>query len=933
MTFPATERSLLVEMQVGSTWTDITTDVYQRDYIDITRGKANEASQASPQTCRLTLDNRLGKYSLRNPLSPYYGQIGRNTQLRVGIKIDPVYDAYSSTSGTGDLSWTHTPVGSPTGVLVFVWQYNTGTGQIASVTYGGVTMERKIFGLFTLGATSMVGYLYWLNQDIPTGPQTVLVDTTAVILRQASAISLTGGTHCEFDNSSFAYSNAAPSANPAGSVTTSKVTRIFASLFSELDDGSTISPGTGYSQLGEHDIGTETVAVEQTQTLLAAATWAVSWTAASAHWGIMAASIRAVKYRFWGEVSSFPGRWDTSGNDAYVPIEASGILRRLGQGTDPAETGLRAFTLANQTGLNKYWPLSGAAGTTYSVAVNDAGSNYRFFGWPNNNYAITPGGPSWAYGEPLNAFLGTGVALFNDGDYGYLRGDVGAAGAYAAVDFVFQSAALGSLTFQVSDYNGAQMAVNLSGPTIFGQAGVSYTPAGGSASTLGISAVLPELADGLVHHCRFSLLKNGTGTDWAVYIDGVSVISGTQAAYNVNGMSIVQVFYARGATESWVVLGHVTVWCDAASQTWPSAAACALAAFGYVGETAGVRVGRVAALAGVGLAAVGTLSDTEVMGPQYSEAMLTQLRDAEGTDLGILTEPRDRFGLLYRTHRSLYNQVAKVTLQYDSGHLAPPFEPVDDDLLTRNDITAVRREGDSYRLRLEAGALSVLEPPNGVGRYKDEVTVNVQTDAQLPVVASWLLHLGTLDEARFPSIKVNLANPDVVAAALEASVLAIDIGDQFIVHDAAAANFYDDITVVAQGYNERLNRFEHEITFNCAPGSSYEVISLDDVGSRIGGSPTYGTYLTAALNTTATSLTVITGEGSGAFRESELWTTTGPFPIPLMMGGEEITLTAVVGAVPGATQTFTVTRSVNGVVKSHPITTQIRLKRRAVWAL
>src|SRR6266498_179506 len=44
--------------------------------------------------------------------------------------------------------------------------------------------------------------------------------------------------------------------------------------------------------------------------------------------------------RFSGEISEWPGRWDLTGTDIYVPIEASGVLRRLTQGTSPLKSTL-----------------------------------------------------------------------------------------------------------------------------------------------------------------------------------------------------------------------------------------------------------------------------------------------------------------------------------------------------------------------------------------------------------------------------------------------------------------------------------------------------------------------------------------------------------------------------------------------------------------
>jgi hypothetical protein len=925
MTFPQTPLNLLVELYVNGAWTDITSDVYERDGISITRGKTGDASQAAPSSCQLTLNNRAGKYSPRNPLGPYYGLIGRNTQIRAGL-------ASTALAYTGVAQKVSTPDSvalSITGdidvrIEIAVNSPNSWASTIDLMSKYGVAGQKS--WLFYVLADKKVRFFTWAdgtNSISHTSTVALPFITGRVALRatldanngagghtvtfytapsmdgtwtQLGAPVVTAGTTSIFDSTSpVVVGNAFTGSPPSSSVFKAKVLNGI---------GGTAVASPDFTAQG---IGTTPFVDAQGNT----------WTFAG---GAAIVADAMDQLRFTGEVSSFPPRWDTSGNDAWVPIECAGMLRRLGQGSDPAETGLRAFTLAS-TGLFNYWPLNGARGTTYSLDIGGSNSGSdRYYAWP----ATTPTGPSFVYGEPLNAFLGTGMALFNDGDYGAMRGDVGTSqsNAYEAVDFVFQSSALGSLTFQVRDYGSNYWAMNLSGPTIFGQAGVVFTDAAGTVTTVGTSAVLPELADGLVHHCRLSLLKNGTGTDWAVFIDGVSVVSGTQAAHNVTGMSSLQTFYARGATESWVVLGHITVWSDT-SNSWPTAAACTDAAFGYVGEAAGDRIERICTLADVPIIIDGTASDSMMMGPQYSESTLTQLRDAESTDMGILTEPRHSFGLLYRTHRSLYNQTPVLTIDYDAGQLAPPFEPVDDDQLTANAITAIRREGDSYQLSLDSGALSTQEPPNGVGKYKNEYTANVETDDLLSGIAGWLLHVGTLDEARFPSIKVDLANKNVVAGGISTAALAVDIGDLIKVVDAEPAHIYDDILAIALGYTERLNVYEHTIAFNCAPGSTYSVFAVEDASSRISSGE--ASTLTSGITSSATSISVTSTTGT-------LWTTSaGDMPISLMVGGEEVTVSAISGA--STPQTFTVARSVNGVVKTHSAGAVVRLKRRAVWAL
>ena len=43
-------------------------------------------------------------------------------------------------------------------------------------------------------------------------------------------------------------------------------------------------------------------------------------------------------YRFTGSMTTLPQRWDVSGNDVYVPVECSGVTRRLNQGNNPVDS-------------------------------------------------------------------------------------------------------------------------------------------------------------------------------------------------------------------------------------------------------------------------------------------------------------------------------------------------------------------------------------------------------------------------------------------------------------------------------------------------------------------------------------------------------------------------------------------------------------------
>lgn len=311
------------------------------------------------------------------------------------------------------------------------------------------------------------------------------------------------------------------------------------------------------------------------------------------------------------------------------------------------------------------------------------------------------------------------------------------------------------------------------------------------------------------------------------------------------------------------------------------------------------------------------------MGTQYAEPTLSQIRDAENADLGILTEARDALSLLYRTRVSIYDQDPVITIDYAAGELSPPFEPIDDDQRTRNDVTATRRDGDSYNAVQTAGPLSVDEPPDGVGRYQDEVTVNVETDAMLSGVAAWLLNIGTLDQARYPSVTVNLAAPDVAAnATLSAGVIQVDVGDLIRITGLDAVGIYADVDLIVLGYEEEIGPVEHIITFNCMPAVPYQV--------AVYGTARYdtdGSELVSSVDSDDTSLSV---EAEGA----TLWTTDpASMPFDIYVGGERMTVTNVTGTSLTLPQTLTVTRSVNGVVKSHGGQTPVRLWDTPRYAL
>lgn len=96
MAFPSTALGVEVSLAFGAdlsanpatwSWTDISTYVRYAPGIEITAGRRDETSESQPAECAVVLDNTSGRFTPRNPNSPYYPNVRFNTPLR--IRVDP----------------------------------------------------------------------------------------------------------------------------------------------------------------------------------------------------------------------------------------------------------------------------------------------------------------------------------------------------------------------------------------------------------------------------------------------------------------------------------------------------------------------------------------------------------------------------------------------------------------------------------------------------------------------------------------------------------------------------------------------------------------------------------------------------------------------------------------------------------------------------
>jgi hypothetical protein len=911
MTFPATVLPLAVELFLDGAWTSIPSHVYRRDMVNIARGRADEAGLVVPSTLSLTLNNRSGDYSPRNPGGAYFGQLGRNTPIRVAVDAGPTYLALPG--GAGD------EASCPDSAAVSI------TGDIdvrVDVALDDWDAIADLAGKWRISGNQRSWALY-LSQNLlvlewsANGTATIQKWTTVDVPhpangRQALRATLDVNNGASGNTVTFyrADTISGPWTQLGDPVVTASTTSIFDSTAPvEVGDVTDFAEGATAGRIYAFELRNGlagTVVANPDFTIQTAGASSFADTSSSPKtWTLQAnASISNRRYRFHGEVSSWPPRWDITGQDVYVPVEASGVLRRLGRPGSVLGSAMYRGRILDTAGLVAYWPMEDAEGSTSLAPALD-----------HDPLTIT-GTPALASFEGFTSSYP--IPVLNDAE---LRGSAPAHAdtGFAQLRFLLAVPAAGDGNDQaiLTAYTtGSVRRWELHYGT-GGTLGLRAYDGGGTL--LFDSGDLAYLVNGELLLVSVELTQDGADIDYTVSTlepgagSGLTT-SGTLTSNTFGRVGSLIVNPAGGLADT--AIGHLSVQnlVTTLFDLGPQLDA-------WRGETAGRRVQRLCTEEGVAFRAIGDLDDSARMGAQLPATLMDLVRSAADADGGMLFEPREVLGLGYRTRESLYNQDARLALDYEAHELAAVPSPVDDDQAIANDVTATREGGSSARAVQETGALSVLEPPDGVGRYSSEQTIGVEYDLDLFDQAGWRLHLGTTDEARVPQLAINLAHPSFSGdATLTENARELEVGDRVTVANPPSQLPPETISQIVQGYSEELGNYEQTITFNCSPASPYEV-AVYDVQGRY---ESYGTTLNEALDSTETGVDITTPVGP-------LWSTAAS-GFDVMIGGERMTVSAV-GAAAGTVQTLTVTRSVNGIVKSHATGAEVRMFEPAIYAL
>lgn len=927
MTFPQTNLPLHVEyLRDGTTWTDMVPlgHVRIRDLVQIRRGLSGEGQTPEPSSCALTIANPNGLYSPRKPDGGNYGRIGRNTQLRVSVDQATSYLSVDAETGNAPVggatvSTPDTAVLDITGDIDLRWEgdLSTWSEQFELLGKWAQTGNQRSYR-WTVQASGSTS-LWWSTNGTAVGGSTssvIPLSSGRIALRVTLAVATGTVTFYTSDTINGTWT-------VLGSPRSFGAVSIFAGTApltvgynGDSDTGGAVVRGRVYAAQVRSGInGTVVANPDFTAQSHGVTSFADStgktWTLTGA------VSLQKRDYRFWGEVPSWPVRWDISGRDVYVPLQAAGVMRRMGQGVSPLRSALYRSLVVSDS-LVAYWPVEDGSGSNRVASGLDGSLGADM---PMVVYGTTTSFASnsqFAGSEPIAEMNGTG---FN----GRIRNHVFSGAAGMQIRWIGKIASgtpsntvIMRMFCRGTAYQWDLVYTGGGG----GLALKSYDVDGGLLTNTG--AIAFQVDNQLL---RFSveLKTNGSGVDTTfgtmdVLSNAAGVWNQTFPLQTIGAPSSIQINPNRELTNS--AIGHITY-----QNTISSLFDVRTQLNGYVGETAGRRFQRLCREESIPQFIEGDLDNTALMGVQRPLTVLDLLRECAFVDGGHMYEPRFMLGLGFRTREALHSQPASLQVPYGS---LSDLEPVDDDQLVMNDVTATRPSGSSARVSLVTGALSTQDPPAGVGRYDSEIEVNVASDDLLPSQAAWRLHLGTVDEPRYPTIEIGQENPRVAGSAtLLAQLVTVDIGDRMEVTGPPSWLPPETISQLVVGWSETMGPRTRSLALVCVPSSPYLVpryalaATAANAPASAGRYSAIGSVLTGAQTTTSTSWSVTTPA-------APVWTTDATqFPFDLMVEGEQVTVTAISST--SSPQTFTVVRSVNGIVKTHGAGAKINLFKPAYY--
>lgn len=573
---------------------------------------------------------------------------------------------------------------------------------------------------------------------------------------------------------------------------------------------------------------------------------------------------------------------------SWTDFSAEGILRRLGRWEDPLHSPLyRQISGYDATKLVGYWPAEGL-GTNLPNSVS-GGFTGKVVG------TATWAGNAGAAGSDKTIQLGSDGAM----SASFLRSSASGwqlavmaqiANVPTGITYVtfFSWRASNGVTYDLQTSNGGfQTVATRDDGTVLA-----------SVASLWGTGVNP--ATWTRYRIRVTVSGSTVTLEMGWYPQDGSVVYGTSGTFSGTSTGSLSNWYVSptSATNG-TAYGHILGTTDTALDLLTGNSVAVLN--GFKGERAATRYARLCDEEGIAHALSGTASDTVLMGPQKPGLLLDLLQECSVTDRAILYDDPTTIGLMMRTRVNRYGQTSKLDLVYGNGTHVQAMRKIVDDVGVVNQVTVTNLSGASVTRVLSSGPYSVQPPPNGVGRVKGTINVNQASDDTLDDRAEFELNLLSQGRPRYQQITVDLlANPGLITACN-----AIRPGDLITLAGVEP----DPVPLHVISYTHRVEHTERKYVMDCVPGELWKTGAYDTTAAG----NVYGvasTSLNALTGTTGTTLVVNVPD------PLEAWSLTAT-GYSLVIEGERVTVTTAFGAVSAGTQSATVTRSVNGVVRTH----------------
>lgn len=911
---PSLPPRITTELFLNGNWTNKSGDRRDTSNLNIVRGLASESNDANPMAASCTFDNRSGDYSPRNPNSALYGDLNdRNTPIRFSVDAGGAWvNIASGAAATSALAAPYNALMDVTDdidlrfeIAADTWWDNSIFGTIIAQRWDDTGNQRSWkFGRDENGFLSFSwsegGTLASVRTAISTDVLS-LYDGQRICLRVTLETSINSSSHAvKFYYSqtmSGGWKQLGDDVDLGGGVTAlfNGTAGIWLGAFEDGD-----LPGSGAAFFSGDIYGFELHSVAAGPKRIGfnisdlAEVGDTSFVSDGITWSLQAdATFTNTHRRMHGEVPAWPIGRDRSGNDKYSEIEPAGIMRRLDAGKKPQDSAIRRY-IASSDAL-ECWPCTDGA-NSIDVASMITGRKMLYFDF--NDTAAKPqpaDGRIGDWNEPVMQVVADTNIQFD----GYVPITTDTTNNGWAFDWCRSERGLINDVLLLD--NGAatdadnRLEISIlvrSGPNDALITRVSRGETSSSSAFLAQPTGL-NIFDNLPHHLRFEVVHGVGDFDWFFYVDGSLRASGT-VALEIGPMAKVE-FSGSGFSDlkEDMSFGYLTYWDSNA----PAASEVYSALLGFPGETSIERFERVCNEQGIVAGGYGVIGDEQRLGFQDREKLIDTLNSSAAPNFGYVLESRKSNALVYRSGTTLFNQEPMLTLDFTNGLISDPFKPLDDDRLTKNDITVTRKGGSFGTAILQTGRMSVQDPEDGgAGRYDEAEDRSLFTDDQAFDQAGWMLQLGTFDGLRYPKIILNIANERVYAMIND--IYKVDVGDMIRLINLPDDHGPDAVDLIVQGYEEVVGASEWSITFSCRPGKPWNGVATAD-GSNIVGNEMNDqelTYIDVDHDDETSACTLATAIDSDDIlinvetdAASEEWTTDqDEYPFSLEMAGERL---------------------------------------------